>query len=92
MEKKDKLHADAQLAFSKPIGTRAKGSNSKDAKPASQSVTECWNHRIVSWPDNSMEYKQRQQSLVMMMLYTGLPMTTVTDQSFKDFVQTLDNN
>jgi hypothetical protein len=72
VEKKDKLHADAQHVLTKPMTTSDNSSNSKDAKQISQSVTDCWNRRIVSWPVDSLEYKQRQKSLVRMMLYIGM--------------------
>jgi len=65
---------------------------SGDGEPAKkvQTLKSCLQRRIVKWPADSQEYKDRIRSVMNMVIDTNLPLAVVDHASFKDMVNTLD--
>jgi hypothetical protein len=50
----------------------------------SQTLKECTNRRIVSWPKESVEHQVRVQSILKMVIGTSCPLSLMDQPSFRD--------
>jgi hypothetical protein len=55
-----------------------------------QTITECYNRRIVIWGTTSPEYVQRRRSVMDMIVATGYPSSMLDQPSFRMMMTTLD--
>lgn len=76
---------------SNSVSTDGDDSFSSPPPLKSQSIEHCLQRRIVTWPNDSIEHKQRTTSVVDMLISTGYPVTLVDQPSFKAMTKTLDS-
>ena len=55
-----------------------------------QTLRECLSKKVVSWQTDSLEYKQRLNSICDVMTDTGYPLALIDNKSFKDMLRTFD--
>jgi len=56
----------------------------------SQTIAECLQRRIVSWPKDSTEHHERVQSVMEMVISTGCPITLLDQPSFRKMMAVMD--
>lgn len=56
----------------------------------SQTIKECLHRRIVFWPTESSEHKQRQSDVIDMLVSSNSPMTLIDDKGFRKMMKNLD--
>lgn len=69
---------------------RTASGQASSLKPQSQTLGECLQRRIVSWPNDSAEHRRRIQSVVNVVASTGYPVKIVDEPSFRAMIATLD--
>ena len=55
-----------------------------------QTLGECLQRRVVAWPKDSTEHRQRVQSVMNVIASTGYPVTIVDEASFRGMIGVLD--
>lgn len=89
-EHSEYLEADKVKRLGK-VGLRVKQKAADDIGPCtSQTIEACLRRRIISWPTESHEHKQRMEGLIDMIVSTSSPMTLIDNSSFKHMIETLD--
>ena len=61
-----------------------------NGKYRSQTLSECFNRKLQSWPRDSREHKTRIDALVNVFISTGYPLTFVDDPTFRKLLIELD--
>jgi len=58
--------------------------------PKMQTLESCIQRRIVSWPPDSNEHKERLRSVMSMVIDTNFPLTVIDNASFRGMMKTMD--
>lgn len=91
-----RFHKDqhTELLLKTEVNQKTKKSHAITFQPStahsSQTLQDCINRRIPSWPIDSIEHQRRQETLVDFLTETGYPVTMIDRPSFREFVRTLD--
>jgi len=56
----------------------------------SQTLQACIQRRVIEWPDDSAENKQRQEGVMNMIVSTGYPVALLDQPSFRDMIKIMD--
>lgn len=92
----NRMHKEAFKAFSEKelLAKAAKQPVKRKADDPplhTQTLNACFQRRVVSWASDSSEHKQREDSVVAMIIGSNSPLALVDQPSFRAMVRALDH-